>query len=159
MSTEPKNIPCIAEGFCFSLYSAAHAMMKAYTPLLKEIGLTYPQYLVLFALWEKDGQTVSDLGDTLFLDSGTLTPLLKRMEKAGLVKRARSSADERVVQVTLTEKGRDLKVTGMEIARGFMCATGRTPEQVAPLRIELNQVRDRLLKTVKKLETGANAKA
>lgn len=148
MSTASTKTPCIAEGFCFTLYSAAHAMMKAYTPLLKEVGLTYPQYLVLFALWEKDSQTVSELGETLYLDSGTLTPLLKRMEKAGLVKRTRSKEDERVVRVTLTEKGRALREKGIQIAMKFHGATGKTPEEVAPIRVELQQLRDRLLASV-----------
>lgn len=147
MDSETKT-PCIAEGFCFALYSSAHAMMKAYTPLLKEIGLTYPQYLVLFALWEKDGQTVSALGNTLFLDSGTLTPLLKRMEKAGLVRRQRDSADERQVLVSLTEQGKTLKAKGMQIAMCFHQGTGKTPNDLAPLQKQLTQIRDRLLKSL-----------
>ena len=94
---------------CFALYSASLAMTKLYKPLLDELELTYPQYLALLALWEKDGLTVSELGQRLFLDSGTLTPLLKRLEENGLVLRERSSADERVVDISLTPAGRALR--------------------------------------------------
>jgi MarR family transcriptional regulator, organic hydroperoxide resistance regulator len=148
MADTGENSVCVAEGFCFALYTSAHAMMKAYTPLLKRMGLTYPQFLVLFALWEKDGQTVSELGTTLFLDSGTLTPLLKRMEKAGHVQRARDSADERQVRVTLTEQGRAMKTAGLEIALAFHEATGKSPAELAPMQKELTQIRDRLLESI-----------
>jgi MarR family transcriptional regulator, organic hydroperoxide resistance regulator len=139
---------CISDGFCFVLYSSAHAMMKAYAPLLKKLDLTYPQFLVLFALWERDKRTVSDLGETLFLDSGTLTPLLKRMEKAGLVKRMRNPADERQVFITLTPKSRAMQAEGVAIANCFHEATGHTPDELAPVRKQLKEVRDRLLKSV-----------
>ena len=94
---------------CFALHAAAHAVTKKYRPLLGGVGLTYPQYLVLLVLWEGDRRTVSELGGRLYLDSGTLTPLLKRLEAAGLVLRARRSSDEREVEVALTAKGRDLR--------------------------------------------------
>lgn len=94
---------------CFPLYAAARSVVGAYTPLLKPLGLTYTQYIVMMSLWERDDVTVGELGKRLRLDNGTLTPLLKKMEKAGLVERNRSAEDERRVKVTLTDKGRDLK--------------------------------------------------
>jgi DNA-binding MarR family transcriptional regulator len=94
---------------CFSLYAATRAMTQAYRPLLEPWSLTYPQYLVLTLLWDSDDRAVRDLGERLELDSGTLSPLLRRMEQAGFLKRARSAQDERVVIVSLTERGRALK--------------------------------------------------
>src|SRR5437868_466114 len=94
---------------CFALYSTSLAMTKLYKPLLAPLGLTYPQYLALLVLWERDGLTVSELGERLFLDSGTLTPLLKRLESAGLISRLRAQDDERRVHITLTADGRQLK--------------------------------------------------
>src|SRR4030095_8240519 len=87
---------------CFAVYSTAHAFNRFYKPLLDKLGLTYPQYLVMLVLWEEDGLPVKEIGERLFLDSGTLTPLLKRLEAAGLVKRTRSKEDERQVIVALT---------------------------------------------------------
>ncbi|GEP08399.1 MarR family winged helix-turn-helix transcriptional regulator [Methylobacterium gnaphalii] len=94
---------------CFAVYSAAHAFGRAYRAMLSHHDLTYPQYLVLLVLWEEEGLTVKDIGTKLFLDSGTLTPLLKRLEAAGQVRRVRDRADERQVSIFLTEKGRSLK--------------------------------------------------
>src|ERR1700737_1717466 len=90
---------------CFAVYSTAHAFNRVYKPLLDRLGLTYPQYLVMLALWERDGVPLKDIGERLFLDSGTLTPLLKRLEAAGLVKRTRSTEDERQVKIVLTALG------------------------------------------------------
>jgi DNA-binding MarR family transcriptional regulator len=100
---------------CFALYSASLAMTKLYKPLLEELGLTYPQYLVMLVLWEQDGLMVSELGERLYLDSGTLTPLLKRLATAGLVLRNRAVQDERRVHVTLTPAGRQLKARAAKI--------------------------------------------
>ena len=94
---------------CFALYSASLAMTKLYKPLLDGIGLTYPQYLVMLVLWERDGLTVSEIGEQLTLDSGTLTPLLKRLEGANLLERVRDAQDERRVRITLTPQGRALR--------------------------------------------------
>src|SRR5689334_6592618 len=94
---------------CFAVYSTAHAFNRFYKPLLDRLGLTYPQYLVMLVLWEQDGMSVKEIGERLFLDSGTLTPLLKRLEAAGLVKRTRSTEDERQVIVALTAQGEALK--------------------------------------------------
>ena len=125
---------------CFAVHSASHAFARAYKPLLEPLDLTYPQYLVLLQLWEKDGQSVSELGGPLFLDSGTLTPLLKRMEKAGLVSRSRDKIDERLVRVVLTPKGSAMR----EKARGFPhamgCLTGLDGEQATSLRQALTGI-------------------
>src|SRR5438552_18981478 len=94
---------------CFSIYSTAHAFNRVYKPLLDKLGLTYPQYLVMMVLWERDGVPVKGIGEKLFLDSGTLTPLLKRLEAAELVKRTRSTDDERHVLIALTPKRHALK--------------------------------------------------
>ena len=94
---------------CFAVYSAAHAFNRVYKPLLDRLGLTYPQYLVMLVLWESDGVPVKDIGERLYLDSGTLTPLLKRLEQAGFLRRARSKDDERVVLISLTAQGHALK--------------------------------------------------
>lgn len=99
----------LSNQLCFPIYAAANAIQKAYRPLLAPLGLTYPQYLVMLVLWERDGVSLGDIGRRLHLDSGTLTPLLKRLEVAGFVARRRSDEDERVVLITLTAKGRALK--------------------------------------------------
>lgn len=129
---------------CFALYSASLAMTKLYKPLLDELGLTYPQYLALLALWERDGLTVSELGQRLFLDSGTLTPLLKRLEAAGLVSRLRDTADERRVLVRLTAQGRQLKTRALRIPACVLQATGCEPAEVQALTRQIQALRARL---------------
>src|SRR5579864_4437691 len=94
---------------CFAVYSAAHAFNRVYKPLLDRLGLTYPQYLVMLVLWERDGVPLKDIGERLFLDSGTLTPLLKRLEAAQLIQRTRSKEDERQVLISLTSRGQALR--------------------------------------------------
>ncbi len=106
---------------CFSLYSAANAMIRAYRPLLSELDLTYPQYLAMMVIWEKNGINVKDLGHELHLDSGTLTPLLKRLETKGFVTRERSSQDERIRLVYLTEQGTELKNKTLSVPNGIFC--------------------------------------
>lgn len=106
---------------CFALYSAASAMTRLYRPLLAPLGITYPQYLALMALWEASPQTVGDLGRRLGLDSGTLTPLFKRMEKAGLVERTRDPADERRVMIGLTDAGREMKTRAAKVPEAVFC--------------------------------------
>lgn len=108
---------------CFALYSTSLAMTKLYKPLLAALGLTYPQYLVMLVLWERDGVTVSELGDRLFLDSGTLTPLLKRMEAADLLARTRSAQDERRVLIALSAAGRKLKARAAKVPACVAAAT------------------------------------
>ena len=126
---------------CFALYSASLTMTKVYKPWLTENGLTYPQYVTLLVLWEQDGLTVGELGEKLFLDSGTLTPLLKRMQAAGLVERARSAEDERVVRVSLTKKGRALQAAAADIHAAIACATGCKPGALRSLTQNLQQLR------------------
>jgi DNA-binding MarR family transcriptional regulator len=122
---------------CFPLYAAARAMMQAYQPLLDRLGLTYPQYVVLLVLWETDGLSVKQLGERLYLDSGTLTPLLKRIESAGLVTRTRSSRDERVVEIRLTPLGKKLKQKARAVPSALACRLELSPEDLARLRRDL----------------------
>ena len=129
---------------CFALYSSSLLMTKLYKPLLDEIGLTYPQYLAMLALWEEDGITVSRLGERLYLDSGTLTPLLKRLEKAGLVKRERNEKDERQVLVRLTPEGKALKRQAAGIPRKVAIASGMSLEEILNLRRRLKKLRGAL---------------
>lgn len=129
---------------CFALYSTSLAMTKLYKPLLDALGLTYPQYLVMLVLWEGDGLTVSTLGERLFLDSGTLTPLLKRMEASGLLLRQRSAEDERRVLVTLTPAGAKLKVRAAKVP-GCLLANAPAPTgDLAGLRRQLQSLRNAL---------------
>ena len=129
---------------CFALYSASLAMTKLYKPLLAELGLTYPQYLVLLALWEQDDVIVSTLGERLFLDSGTLTPLLKRMEAAGLLVRTRSAQDERRVQISLTEVGRKLKARAARVPACVVSATHCPVPELMALTKEVQLLRRQL---------------
>lgn len=129
---------------CFAVYSAAHALNRTYKPLLDPYGLTYPQYIVLLALWEQDGRTVKALGETLGLDSGTLSPLLKRLEAAGHIRRARDRADERQVLITLTDKGRAMKGEAFGILTAIGKATGCTVESLQALTGELQSLAGRL---------------
>jgi len=118
---------------CFALHSASMFMTRVYRPLLGELDLTYPQYLVMLALWEKDEQTVSELGVGLFVDSATLTPMLKRLETSGLVTRLRSRSDERIVVISLTRKGRDLKEKAKQVRKqieGVLNCTSAETEQL-----------------------------
>jgi DNA-binding MarR family transcriptional regulator len=131
---------------CFALYSASHAMTRTYKPLLDQLGLTYPQYLVMLVLWEQDGVLVKDIGHLLYLDSGTLTPLLKRMEGAGLVERKRDKGDERQVRISLTPAGRELRGRAQEVPVQIMCASGQSLDDMLRIRGELAAVRDALLK-------------
>ncbi len=126
---------------CFALYSTSLAMTKLYKPVLSKLGLTYPQYLVMLALWELDGVTVSALGERLALDSGTLTPLLKRLESAGLVIRIRDSADERRVLVSLTDAGRRLRQPALNVPQQMLCATQCTLEEIQALTQRLQSLR------------------
>lgn len=130
---------------CFALYSAGHAMTRLYKPLLEPLGLTYPQFLVMVALWEKDDRTVGDIGDTLLLESSTLTPLLKRLEAAQLIRRTRDREDERVVRIQLTPEGRALKDKAEGIPEAIGCATGLTLPDIINLTTEVKALRDRLL--------------
>lgn len=129
---------------CFALYSASLAMTKLYKPLLDELGLTYPQYLAMLVLWEHDGVAVSELGERLHLDSGTLTPLLKRLESAELVTRLRDVQDERRVLIRLTAAGRKLKARAARIPGCVLQATQCDVSEVLALTRQVQALRDRL---------------
>lgn len=129
---------------CFALHSTAHAVHAAYAPLLQPLGLTYPQYLVLAALTARDGQTVGRLGSELRLESNTLTPLLKRMETSGWLRRSRDDKDERQVRLSLTDSGRDLAARAADVPRAFAARTGLQLSELADLRDILSALRERL---------------
>lgn len=143
--TAPASPLALDNQLCFALYSASHAMTKLYKPLLDRLGLTYPQYVAMLVLWENDGLAVKDLGARLFLDSGTLTPLLKRLEAQGYVERRRSSEDERQVLITLTEAGRRLQAAARRIPECVLAASDRSLADIVKLRRELASLRDVLL--------------
>ena len=129
---------------CFAVYSASLAMTKLYKPLLEKLHLTYPQYLVMLVLWERDGLMVSELGERLSLDSGTLTPLLKRLEANGLVARIRDVADERRVHINLTAAGRRLKARAASVPACLMAASQCSVEELVALTQQVQQLRDRV---------------
>jgi MarR family transcriptional regulator, organic hydroperoxide resistance regulator len=122
---------------CFAVHSASHAFTQAYKPLLAPLKLTYPQYLVMLLLWEKDNRSVSELGAPLFLDSGTLSPLLKRLRAAGYVTRSADPVDERVTRIALTPEGAALKTKAAGIPAALLCATGLESAHLAALRDQL----------------------
>ena len=129
---------------CFALYSTSLAMNKVYRKLLRALDLTYPQYLVMMVLWEEDVQTVSAIGERLFLDSATLTPLLKRIEAAGLIGRARASSDERQVIVSLTARGRALRARSKDVPPAVLCATELSTKEMTALKRRLESLRTAL---------------
>lgn len=120
----PPDQPRLEDFICFAVYAAGHAFNRVYKPLLDPLGLTYPQYLVMVALWQKDDQTVGSLGEALSLESSTLTPLLKRLEAMGRISRARDKADERQVRVSLTAEGRALRDSAAGVPACILAATG-----------------------------------
>lgn len=131
--------------FCFALYSASLAMTKTYKPLLDALNLTYPQYLVMMVLWQQDDILVKDIGQRLFLDSGTLTPLLKRLEASSLITRTRDGDDERQVRIALTGNGRALRESARGIPEQILCASGLDAPALHELRRKLAGVRGDLL--------------
>jgi DNA-binding MarR family transcriptional regulator len=139
-STKTGDVLRLDNQLCFAVYAAAHAFNATYKPLLEPLGLTYPQYLVMLVLWQEDGVTVSAIGSRLGLDSGTLTPLLKRLEAAGLVSRLRDAADERQVRITLTGPGRALKAKAKGIPPELLCASGLTLAEIVALRGKLESL-------------------
>lgn len=136
------------EQVCFALYSTTLAMNKVYRQLLKKLALTYPQYLVMMVLWESDQVTVSDIGSRLFLDSATLTPLLKRLESAGFISRQRAASDERQVIIGLTAAGRELRKKAEAVPDGVFCAAACSPDQLQTIKAGLEVLRDKLLRSV-----------
>ena len=144
---------------CFALYAASLAMTKTYKPLLAPLGITYPQYLALLVLWEGDGITVSQLGERLTLDSGTLTPLLKRLETLGLLQRQRDVADERRVLLRLTADGQALRDQAVAVPQAIACATACDLQQIGSLASQLHQLRRQLAKPVPPPAAPASAAA
>ena len=144
-TTAPNPALLLDNQLCFALYSTSLAMTKLYKPMLANLGLTYPQYLVMLLLWERDGLMVSELGERLFLDSGTLTPLLKRLEALGLVSRLRDVADERRVHIHLTRDGRALKARAGAIPSHILGASGCALPEVLRLTQQLQALRAQLL--------------
>ncbi|OEC36381.1 DNA-binding transcriptional regulator, MarR family [Pseudomonas cuatrocienegasensis] len=133
---------------CFALYSTSLLMTKVYKPLLQALHLTYPQYLAMLVLWEGDGITVGDISNRLLTDPGSVTPLLKRLESEGLLKRTRSSADERVVELFLTEKGRALHAQARSIPSCILTATQQSSAELGELKAELVALRSSLQQAV-----------
>jgi DNA-binding MarR family transcriptional regulator len=129
---------------CFAVYSTAHVFNRVYKPLLDKLGLTYPQYLVMLVLWERDGVPVKDIGERLFLDSGTLTPLLKRLEAADLVKRTRSTEDERQVLIALTSQGQALREKARAVPEGILAASACSVGELLAMKRDLIALRDKL---------------
>ncbi len=129
---------------CFAIYSTANALTRAYQPILNKLDLTYPQFLVMIVLWEQDDRTVSEIGAQLNLDSGTLTPLLKRLEAAGRIARRRDARDERQVRITLTDEGRELRKQAENIPEQVFCALGQPVDELQDLRARLLDIRGNL---------------
>ena len=148
MSTTPDTTTTdwlrLDQQICFSLHAASRAFGGLYRVLLKDLGLTYPQYLVMLVLWEHGDLPVKKLGEHLRLDSGTLSPLLKRLEAAGLVRRERSTRDERSVEVGLTAEGTALREQAVEVPRRIAAATGFDVEEIVRLRTRLDELTDAL---------------
>ncbi|MED5538867.1 MAG: MarR family winged helix-turn-helix transcriptional regulator [Brevundimonas aurantiaca] len=127
---------------CFTVYSTGMAIQRAYKPLLDALGVTYPQYLVMNVLWREDGRTVGDIADELALEPSTMTPLLKRLETAGLVRRARNPANERQVVITLTDAGRALRERAGCLGEALIDASGQTGPELGVLNTQLKSLRD-----------------
>ena len=135
-----KELLKLDDQICFALYASSREIIKRYTPVLDPIGLTYTQYIIFLALWEKDNIPVKELGGRLMLDSGTLTPVLKKLEARKLIERTRSRADERNVCITLTQAGVDLKEKALDIPEKIFCSTGLSMEQALALHGLLKQL-------------------
>lgn len=145
IESEPVSDPLLLDNqLCYALYAAAHRMTRSYRPLLERLGLTYPQYLVLLVLWERDGVTVSEIGKRLRLDSGTLTPVLKRLEVAGFLVRTRRRSDEREVEIALTQRGTDLRSEAVEVRESVMCQLELSEPELRAMRKDLSRLIERL---------------
>lgn len=145
--TDFQPIPLDSQ-LCFSLYGTTIAINRTYKPMLDALGITYPQYLVLSTLWEVDGQTISVIADRLALEPSTITPLVKRLEAAGFVVRRRSTKDERLVGVHLTDKGRDLQVKTGCLTDTLLQRSGMTVEEIVALNTRIQKLRDALAAAV-----------
>jgi DNA-binding MarR family transcriptional regulator len=149
MNMKNSNAPTdlkLSDFLCFAVYSTNLAFGKAYKPILEKLGLTYTQYITVVALWEQDDQTVGSLGEKLFLESNTLTPILKKLEAMGYLQRQRDPADERQVRISLTQSGRDLR----EVSSGssLFDATGLTPDEFTQMQQSIVKLRNNLIKSV-----------
>ena len=145
MARKPAVDPLLlGNQICFAVYSTAHAFNRVYKPLLDRLGLTYPQYLVMMVLWERDGVPLRDIGEKLFLDSGTLTPLLKRMEAADFIKRTRSTEDERQVLIALTPQGHALREKARAVPEGILASSACSVGELFEMKNELIALRDKL---------------
>ncbi len=142
MEYDPNEALKLKNQLCFPLYAAARKIVNAYQPHLKPLGLTYTQYIVFLVLWEEDGLTVSEIGDRLLLDSGTITPLLKKLEEMGYLERRRSSLDERSVEIFLTDPGRALKEKAAKIPLSMVNCTVLTREEAGTLYSLLHKIID-----------------
>jgi MarR family transcriptional regulator, organic hydroperoxide resistance regulator len=140
----------LGDFLCFAIYSANLAFGRAYRKGLEDLGLTYPQWIAIVALWEQDGQTVSELGEKMFLESNTLTPVLKKLESMGYLRRQRDPADERQVRISLTDDGRLLREKGMHM--NLVAATGLKPDEFARLQETVVMLRDNLIKATAQQE-------
>lgn len=147
MSTRITQDPALEldNQICFALYSTTHALTRAYRPILEALDLTYLQYIVMMVLWERDGMSVKEIGQRLHLDSGTLTPMLKRMEQAGLVQRRRSSADERQVDIALTPAGQALKTEVRVLRAELGCLLPLPVADIARLQVEIRSLAEGLI--------------
>jgi MarR family transcriptional regulator, organic hydroperoxide resistance regulator len=139
--------PKLSDFLCFAIYSANLAYGRAYKPILEQLGLTYTQYIAIVALWENDNQTVSSLGEKLFLESNTLTPILKKLEVMGYLRRQRDPADERQVRVSLTDEGRHLRERGLPM--NLVQASGLAPEDFRKMQKGVATLRDNLIKAAR----------
>jgi DNA-binding MarR family transcriptional regulator len=144
MTDTPSPSVALDDQLCFALYAASRAVTARYRPMLDELGITYPQYLVLMLLWEEDGQTVGQLGARLALDSGTLSPLLKRLTAAGLVTRHRRADDERSVSIRLTEAGRGIEAPACSISAEMIGALDLDKAEFTQLKTQLRLITDRV---------------
>src|SRR6202048_3339173 len=141
----PTDLPLLlGNQLCFAIYSTAHAFNRVYKPLLDRLGRTYPQYLVMVVLWGRDGTPVKGVGERLFLDSGTLPPLLKRLEAAEFIKRTRSTEDERQVLIALTARGHALKEKARAVPQAILAASECSVTELSAMKNELVALRDRL---------------
>jgi MarR family transcriptional regulator, organic hydroperoxide resistance regulator len=147
MPSEKPDLPKLDDFLCFAVYSANLAYGRAYKAILDALGITYTQWIAIVALWEEDGQTVSSLGDKLFLESNTLTPILKKLEALGLLVRRRDPKDERQVIVSLTDAGRALREKGAQ--RTLVNATGLAPDEFRQVQQAVTRVRDNLIRTAR----------
>jgi DNA-binding MarR family transcriptional regulator len=148
ISPEDPDILKLSDYLCFAVYSANLAFGKAYKPILDKLGLTYTQYITVIALWENDNQTVSGLGEKLFLESNTLTPILKKLEAMGYLRRQRDPEDERQVRIALTEAGFRLREQALTMSQ--VIETGLSPDEFVKVQDAVATLRDNLLKSVRK---------